>query len=734
MVYKFELIDSLGNSIQIDEPIGWDTANLKVKRDLKYHGLTYQYTNDLQFINNGYALLSDIYNTEGIEAELYLRISIQATEDTDFVQVFEGRANFANYTEFIGDYCYCTVNFEEQNESLLLFNNMEKQIDLFADNDVTHIVDLHSKAIELTGVFDKSSLVSPQIPNYNTLSTIEIVAMELPMIVNSNDLFTENNNGVLDAFSTNAVVDTTFPDIITQINPRLITPYTASYNFKGNFTGQFRINSGISYNIADASILYSINNNPATEIVNISNGSGVISGNNIFNFNSDFDFDLSLNENDNVKVYFSARINYLVAPPIAFQVYLTFTNCNFTIKTLSIADPSTARTVLVHEAFDKVSQFILNKSNAFFSNFLGRKDIGYALNGCGSFMAITNGFAIRQFENKPLFVSFKSLFEALQPVYNLGVGIVEGKVRIEPMQWFYDQNLIVGTFSFIREIKIKTKQELIYNRAKFGYLKNGSEEGTDKSNTLDAFATIREYNTPIKQIKNEFQAVSTAIADHYALEFTRRKQFLKTSTSDWKFDNDLFLICLNRTTFNGIAISLNIAEKDENFTEINNILSPETSYNLRISPMRNVLSFNQQLGGAWNKQTGNSLTFASGEKNFLMSSNLNSSCNNSYEKNLLTENQNLAFDDTKNSINSIIFEPQNIECVVPLSWTAYQLIKDKLNAKIELNSRFSGYIENIEYNPNEGTATLLLLKAYESGVECNVDYVEVDYVECDYVE
>ena len=53
MKYKFELIDAENNSTEISEPIGWDVSAIKVKRDKKYHGIFYEYTNDLEFIGNG---------------------------------------------------------------------------------------------------------------------------------------------------------------------------------------------------------------------------------------------------------------------------------------------------------------------------------------------------------------------------------------------------------------------------------------------------------------------------------------------------------------------------------------------------------------------------------------------------------------------------------------------------------------------------------------------------------
>jgi hypothetical protein len=250
---------------------------------------------------------------------------------------------------------------------------------------------------------------------------------------------------------------------------------------------------------------------------------------------------------------------------------------------------------------------------------------------------------------------------------------------------------------------------------------------------------MREYNTPITQIKNEYLAVSSGIADHYAIEFTRRQQYKTTSTSDWKFDNDIFIIATKRTVdFDGIPSELNLAEKNENFLQVNNILSPETSYNLRLSPVRNLLLHNKQFSGPYCKLVGSKATFASATKNYLMTSQLNSLCSNNYEKQLLTENQDLVFDDDFNTVNKPLFEPYTVTFEAPLSWTNYKTIKTATNAEIKVNSVndtiIQGFILNLEYNPQKGLANIQLLKSFVDSDECNMDYVESDYVECDYVE
>jgi hypothetical protein len=738
MRYKFELLDSDNNSTEISEPIGWDVSAIKVKRDKKYHGIFYEYTNDLEFIGNGYLLLRTLFETYGILSDISLKISVQCATDLDFEEVFTGKGNFSNFSIKEGNFCSCTLNFEEQNESLTLFNNMDKKFDLFDGTDINEMT-LHSKGINLTGVFTESELTSPQIPLFGTVASPFNVCNQLPMIVASNDIASDNDNGVFDAFNTNAIVDTVLTDIFPQLQKTLVAPYTGIYNFKGNLAGSLRLDSPFNYSLSIAAVYYVINDtNPPVKILEIGKDSGTITGNNVFDFDEDFDFDITLNVGDVVKVYQNTYLNFFNAINSEFYIYLNLSNVDFVITTLSITDSSTARTVLIHEAFDKATEKLFGV-NKFKSDLFGRKDIGYLQNGCGSFTSLTNGLSVRKFEEKPFFTSFKSLFDAVQPVFNLGIGFEDGKVVVEPIEYFYNRNEVVIQFNTIRTRVIEMQQDYIFNTIRIGYSKDGTEEGTDKANTLDGFATIREFNTPITQVKNEYLAVSSGIADHYAIEFTRRQQYKTTSTNDWKFDNDIFIIATKRTVDeDGYPTELNLAEKNENFLEVNNILSPETSYNLRLSPVRNLLLHNKQFSGAYCKVVGSKATFSSATKNYLMTSKLNSLCSNNYEKKLLAENQDLVFDDENNTVNKPLFEPYTVTFDAPLSWTNYKTIKTATNAEIKVNSIndtiIQGFILNLEYNPQKGLASIQLLKSFVDSDECNMDYVESDYVECDYVE
>jgi hypothetical protein len=76
------------------------------------------------------------------------------------------------------------------------------------------------------------------------------------------------------------------------------------------------------------------------------------------------------------------------------------------------------------------------------------------------------------------------------------------------------------------------------------------------------------------------------IADPYAIEVTRRQQFVP-DTANWKYDEDVFVVALNLQYITGSHINLRI---DTGMTDAGNtVISPDTVYNVRISPERNAI-------------------------------------------------------------------------------------------------------------------------------------------------
>jgi hypothetical protein len=259
---------------------------------------------------------------------------------------------------------------------------------------------------------------------------------------------------------------------------------------------------------------------------------------------------------------------------------------------------------------------------------------------------------------------------------------------------------------FPDKISREIEKELIINFIEVGYNTWQPED----INGLDEFATVHQYSLPMKTIGEKYIIKSSIIASGSIIEVTRRKQFDSTLTTDTKFDNDVFIIALNHS-------NPAICEKNENFDQVNNLLSPETAYNLRLSPARNLLRHGNVINSSLLAKVGASYHFTYGEGNFIMESELKVSdtCPGNFNNDLLKENQNILWAyanvpevDPFWTLNAFVFK-------YPLSFSSFKNIRDNRNLAIPFTDIYGadklGYIDELDYDINECLVSLRLREA-----------------------
>jgi hypothetical protein len=77
---------------------------------------------------------------------------------------------------------------------------------------------------------------------------------------------------------------------------------------------------------------------------------------------------------------------------------------------------------------------------------------------------------------------------------------------------------------------------------KVGYSKWEAEEAQG----LDEFLSSREFRTTLSTLRAGWNKLCKFVASGYAIESTRRK--LGTTTTDWRYDKDNFIMCVQRAT------------------------------------------------------------------------------------------------------------------------------------------------------------------------------------------
>jgi hypothetical protein len=277
---------------------------------------------------------------------------------------------------------------------------------------------------------------------------------------------------------------------------------------------------------------------------------------------------------DKVWVYFQFDISsYLpnTGPnPNCFPDLQLSRDSSLTFEYDSVCNNTDAKVYMINEVLSRCVEAYTNDCMRVYSDYFGRTDAQpYASgsDGCGSLRAIANGLKIRNAtkanDTEPLMtVSMKQVFDALNATDNIGLGLEDDPnrlgnnlIRVEPQEYFYNNSILMECDS-IRYVKREVDQSQIYSIIKTGFAKF---ETWNENGLYDLFAN-REYRTELSTVKNELDRVCKFIASDYAIEITRR--LYGSGTSDWRYDQDIFFLCLQTEANIGTAIFIHNVSSD----------------------------------------------------------------------------------------------------------------------------------------------------------------------------
>lgn len=269
------------------------------------------------------------------------------------------------------------------------------------------------------------------------------------------------------------------------------------------------------------------------------------------------------------------------------QFKLTITsNSFFKLKVISKTNASNTKAFLVNECISRISEAITNNKIKAYSEYFGRVDSQpYAVNqdGDGSLEALCKGIYIRNQQNRVagqtnvFALSMKDMWDGLEPIHHIGYGIEDDsnrqgykRLRVENWKHFYDTNIVLSCIG-VNTVERKLIESKHYSTFKFGYEKYEAEQ----YNGLDEFLTKRTYRTTLNGLKNELSKLSKFITSGYAWEITRRKN---SDSSDWRFDNDTFLVCIKRGNFSVFVFefatdTINISPKPASPISVGNVIT-----------------------------------------------------------------------------------------------------------------------------------------------------------------
>jgi hypothetical protein len=760
MIFRVTLTNpTLGTLILTKQPKGISDIAPTIKRG-ENHGLTTEIDVKLEFFCNGAGkeFIDQVLLNDGIDGEVLIDIDafcgcvpdVEAPDysedysddygsiisggcDEDFEEFYLGQLELQTWTT---DGVFTKVNIKPRGILETVKNRLDTKVDLFAEETLDgtaidpwtygadHEITMHSKEIVFKSNVIMDSGEYAEVPGlFMSLGITDNLFCEMPLELSdydelgvnvmTSDFLSYNGSGTPEAIYTNDGDESV--DI------------TVTYNFVGNISELSAL--GRAYGLR---IKYKVDNTfygtGSTTIQAYSPfvGGGGVENIQAVNISGSFGITVTSGKSFYLFAEFEGYNTGGIFNPTPLVIF-DFSTAEVILSQASVTDDTTTKAFAVFEAGAQIARVITDQDDSFRSNIFGRTNsepYSYDENGCGSFTALTNGFMVRGYPTtgdnaRTIRMSMNDFFKGLNPIWNLGMGIEKINdiyyIVVDSKDYFYDVDTVIMTINNIPDFKRSEAPEYYYSQINAGY----ELWETEFTAGLDEFNTKRQFNTGIKAVGNNLELISPLVAAGYRIERARRNRFSDAFSEDSEDDEDNYIICLSRDSYGyGVDPFLNEAEKDENFVTdgVTNVNSPETAYNLRISPMRNILRHSNIINAGLTKYPAREIKFTSGEGNYKMTSEFeDDDCPGRWNNNEIAENENFEWDDANNSDSTPIWLPEIIEFQYPLTLTQWKTIeanpKGVFNVSDSTTDHIKGFILELKYKPGD-VSDFKLLRAY----------------------
>lgn len=403
---------------------------------------------------------------------------------------------------------------------------------------------------------------------------------------------------------------------------------------------------------------------------------------------------------DKIYVWFESSIDFIgQGTSLKNIAYTLREGSSFKITGDTLFPATSCNGYMVYEFLEHIVKTITDQEDVFRSEFFGRTDSTfiYPQDGEGALLFITNGVFIRQLDNRSLFASFKDAFESLNAIFCLGWGfetLENGQqiLRCESKDYFYDKDITAIEVDKIEDLEFFVDTEFLYSNVICGY---PEIENINQVNGVDEFNTELVFASPLTNVSQELDIRSEYRASGFEIESQRR---LIDSTDESRLDDKIFVIVVKRDG-NSFAV-----EQGSDFASVANVLDPDTAYNVRISPARNIRRWSKILASSILRSQNKTFAFTSGEGNYLMRSQLAGESVVAENGNITLENSQALFYPEKYRMN--IEYPRSRRTIVDNN------IRGVFKSQDWKGGDFEGFFTEIQANIPNQSASITILRVY----------------------
>ncbi|WP_299129380.1 hypothetical protein [uncultured Winogradskyella sp.] len=294
---------------------------------------------------------------------------------------------------------------------------------------------------------------------------------------------------------------------------------------------------------------------------------------------------------------------------------------NLKIEEDSYYPPTLTNGVLAYELLERLVEIMTGDKSNFKSDYYGRVDRGYPVDGPGAYTFLSHGHWIRQFSAgddlyKPFSTSFLDAFESLEVLHDVGLGIerigFKERIILEDSKYFNDNNVTLrlgkevnNTFQYtqVNNVERKIAEDYYYSSIVIGSEKGGDYEevmGLQETNTQANFTTI------IEGVANEYKKTAKYRWDPYGEEIIRRRNKITAPTTDQSGDLDIWAHDVKPSLSNVLELK---TWQDVLDAEPIGMFDPESSYNFLWSPVQLLLKHGHKISAGLTKYPLNSIIF-----------------------------------------------------------------------------------------------------------------------------
>ena len=751
------------DNIRVNEPIGFDGIEFIANRK-EFHGIDQPFTTAIGFIGKGAKILKAYFDSGFINDLIPFRMtSDQKVDGTKYD--FNGFINMALYSE--KNTCdtqgwEITVGIIDEPFRENFLTRQDVEIDLLTlknldqeaiDPLVLTEVRLHSQQLYLQGIAKNLADEEVQIITDGGFDASYV----LPFFWQNSDF--KGQYG--DTFPRKEIRRSDFNAIFVNngtdtrtlrakgkgsysVNPNFVVGSGGDISFQ-IFAKVFQVG-----NYGVGTLYTSLFTTPLVPVLTTSTGE----------FDFDFSFPVPVDYGLVIQWGYSDDSTYTaIETTVSFPIGIELELTEFSKSTASLC-----RGLYVYDCLFRILQIITGSDNPLISDYFSVVDEGLMWNNF-----ITTGLYIRNGqlleESSPqITTTFKRFFTDLSRIFNLGWAFEwsdyyqQYRIRVEPMEYFYNNGIKIGEFGKASNITQYALSDKLVNNFQLGFTdqwKNIAVSGIFEPHTY------RSYFTPNKSRSGEKVSEdlrSNIICSGYAIEFSRRLQFLRddSGSSDRPNDYNLFLIWLNResVTFDEIEdTGYEVIDETGSVTFAPGTVSVgsdlagttnspiESVYNILHTPARIAARYWKWLGmNTYGLPTAKAvLFFQSGEYYTSLESEINDAFFPTSSQELqgtVSERTDISEAILTVGLNQYLFKPIGFDFVYPQSLCSFLNMANLGYGYVKVtsgNQEFFGFIQessNRPVDPKSGETTFKLLLAKNAPLPG--DYRTGDYHTGDY--